>query len=973
MIGQQINQFKITEKLGAGGMGEVFLAEDTKLKRKVALKFLPAHYSQDPEFKSRFEHEATASAALNHPNIVTVYELGEFEGKPFIAMEYLEGQSLNDLIAGGDVKFEKAIRIALHVAEGLSAAHEAGIVHRDIKPGNIMIDKSGRVKILDFGLAKSRRATTDTQAGTTVGTAQYESPEQGRGEQVDQRSDLFSLGVVLYEMVAGRLPFTGEFTDAIRYAIANEDPEPLERYKAGVPAELQRIVSRLLEKDPEVRYQNAAAVISDLKLLERDSGSRISTAYSPTPAKKKSRPRVLAAILIPTVLIAAAVVAAVVLKPWNIEISSTQHARASENRLAVMYFNNVSDPGDEQRMGEIATNLLITDLSQHSSVQVVSSQRLYDLLKQLGHEGSRTVGPDLATQVADKAQARWMLTGSLLRTEPDIILTAQLVEMSSGDVVSSHRINGASGDDIFAIVDSLSDVLCEALELPTPSDVGTSLDVADVTTHSMEAYRHYLEGRELLAKFFFTEAATLFQTAIKYDSTFAMAYYFLAALGSGGSNSSLEHLETARRFAQHVSDRERQLIEALYQSRNQDDRAIESYRKLVKDYPDEKYPYRQLATLTGEAYGGDSALYYLHRLIELDPTDKRAYNTLAYTYQNEGQFEESVEAINKYIELAPDEPNPYDSRGDLYAYNGRFEEAADSYRTALDRKPDYYTSLVKLGDMYLLQNQMDRAESCYVALTRADESFRRAEGRMRLAVIPAHQGRLEEALSVFRDGLAADRMEKIAFVPILKLVGMAIIEWVQGNYEAAAASAREAHELIAEAAPRDPDQMRGFMAWMEVYRGNQSAADSLMDIVRKNYKDQNGLTTQKYLITEGTLAVAKGDPHKAIEWYERAAEVDELNEFGAQYFSALAYLDVGEAGEAVRLLERLVNRYSDQAMAALPVLALCHYDLGRAYEVSGWTKKAILKYQFFLDLWKDADPGLPAVEDAKARLAALQS
>ena len=230
MIGKVIQNFEITAKLGEGGMGEVFVATDTRLDRQVALKFLPPNYSKDPEFKARFEHEAKAAAALNHPNIITVYELGEHEGRNFIVMELIEGETLESKIKSGDISLSNAVDIAQQICDGLGSAHEAGIVHRDIKPANIFIGKNDHVKILDFGLAKSRKATTETKVGTTVGTIQYESPEQSRGENVDLRTDLFSLGVLLYEMVTSHRPFRGEFEDAIRYAIANDLPEPMARY-----------------------------------------------------------------------------------------------------------------------------------------------------------------------------------------------------------------------------------------------------------------------------------------------------------------------------------------------------------------------------------------------------------------------------------------------------------------------------------------------------------------------------------------------------------------------------------------------------------------------------------------------------------------------------------------------------------------------------------------------------------------------
>ena len=291
MIGQTISHYKITAKLGEGGMGEVYVATDLKLDREVALKFLPPHLSADPEFLSRFQHEAKAAAALSHPNIVTVYEFGEHEGRQFMALELVEGQTLEALIKSGDLPLPKCLETAIQICDGLAAAHHAGIIHRDIKPANILVDKSDRVRILDFGLAKSRRATTETRVGTTVGTVQYESPEQSRGEQVDHRSDIFSFGVVLYEMIAGRTPFPGEIVEAIRYAIAHEAPEPLARYRANVPDDLQRIVSKCLAKEPRARYQNIEEVPVDLRAIDLSAaavGARISRP--PAPAERQVRP-----------------------------------------------------------------------------------------------------------------------------------------------------------------------------------------------------------------------------------------------------------------------------------------------------------------------------------------------------------------------------------------------------------------------------------------------------------------------------------------------------------------------------------------------------------------------------------------------------------------------------------------------------------------------------------------------------------
>ncbi len=340
MIGHSIAHYKILEKLGAGGMGEVFLAEDTKLERKVALKFLPPHFSADSEFKSRFEHEAKATAALDHPNIVTIYELGEHEGRLYIAMQHVEGQTLAQRISAQSLGISDALDIAGQLCEGLASAHGAGIVHRDIKPANILIDPTGRVRILDFGLAKSHRATTETKIGSTLGTVQYESPEQSRGEEVDQRSDLFSVGVVLYEMITGKLPFLGDYDEAIRYSISHEAPEPIARFKSGTPDELQRIVTKLLEKDASVRYQSAEGVLSDLRKLSRVAPA--SVVGDSAPASSSKKPAAIGA----TGLLVVSAVVAVMLWPKS-EPEQVVKADPQFKALAVLPFENLGLAEDE--------------------------------------------------------------------------------------------------------------------------------------------------------------------------------------------------------------------------------------------------------------------------------------------------------------------------------------------------------------------------------------------------------------------------------------------------------------------------------------------------------------------------------------------------------------------------------------------------------------------------------------------------
>ncbi|MGB2981907.1 MAG: serine/threonine-protein kinase, partial [Candidatus Zixiibacteriota bacterium] len=422
--GTVISHYEIIGKIGEGGMGVVYKAQDTKLGRTVALKFLPPQLICDAEAKVRFEHEAKAASALNQNNITTVHDIDEVKGQCFICMEYIEGKSVKELIRDQTLSVKDVVDIAIQIGEGLNAAHKKDIVHRDVKSDNIMLTDEGVVKIMDFGLAKLKGVTKLTKTGTTMGTLQYMSPEQAQGMEVDQRSDIFSFGVILYEMIGGQLPFKGEHEAAVIHSIVNETPEPLARYKANVPDGLQRIVDKALQKDVSTRYQSAAEVVADLKGLQKETRVVVT-------AKPKRR---LLPFILPASVVFIIAVLFLILKPFKVEVVPEKSAIAKENSLAIMYFDNMVDREDSERLGEIVTNLLITDLSESEYVNVVSSQRLYDILKLLGREGEKKIDREVATQIATKAGARWMLLGNILRVDPQTVITTQLVDVETGQV-----------------------------------------------------------------------------------------------------------------------------------------------------------------------------------------------------------------------------------------------------------------------------------------------------------------------------------------------------------------------------------------------------------------------------------------------------------------------------------------------------------------------------------------------------------
>jgi serine/threonine protein kinase/tetratricopeptide (TPR) repeat protein len=1002
MIGQTIAQYKILEKLGEGGMGVVYKAHDPTLDRFVALKFLPNYLTTDAAEKERFYHEARAASALSHPNVTTIYEIKEFEGTIYLAMEYVEGKTLKKVIHDEPPAMKKILEIAIQACDGLAAAHEKGVVHRDIKSDNIMLTPKGQVKIMDFGLAKVKGATKITKAGSTLGTAAYMSPEQAQGEEVDHRTDIFSFGVVLYELLAGKLPFRGEHQAALMYSLINEEPQPLARFNEKVTPDLERMVAKALAKERDERYQHIDDLLADLrrerKHLEyaragystmtstppmapqtREPSSADHPAISP-PAPRKRK-------MVRTALIGGGMLAlgtaAVLFNPFNFQVTTQKSTATTQSSLAVLYFQNIVDPEDKDHTGDMLADLLVTALSQTKGLEVVSRERLYDIQKQLGQTDTKTIPAALATQVAQRAGVTTMLMGSILQKQPALIVTFRLIDVHSGNILGSQRLSGFAPDRIFALVDTMAVLVNADLNVPAAGPA-EARSVADVTTKSPEAYRSYIDGLGLLGKLYAQEAKAALARAIELDSNFAMAYYALARVAMQSSGDALSPITKAWEFKDRVTERERLIIQSTYVSVVERDipQSIKIDEEIIQKFPYEQETYLSLGVKYETLGESDKARQVLRLGLERDSLDKNLWNVLAYSLLGAGRREEALAAIDRYLRLAPGEPNPYDSKGDIYFSFGELDSAEYWWRKALTFRPDFGSD-TKLAFRALLNGKEDEATQIWLRYASNQGEGQEFLKAMFSQLVLEYHGELKKAESEATALMAGAkrRNDRAAIAALYE-------DQVLGAYETGNRSAMldYATRRVKEAPDLKPNIFSGrdLLAFALVVNGRNEEAEQLIREIERDLKKVSTRDQARLDHYHAMVAYQEGAFGLALDQFDKAF-AHQATFHAPQYFHALSLLKAGgRTREAIAELERLTwwlfsgNSLLDMDFGVIEKLtrpvavAKVHYWLGVAYEQQGEKEKAVREYMKFAQLWKNADFRSPELEDAKLRLAKMQ-
>ena len=705
-----VGHYTILEELGRGGMGVVYKAHDTKLDRMVAIKTLPRQIASNREEHARFSREARAAAALNHPNIATIYSIEEFEGETFIVMEYIEGTELKERLRSGPLSIEETLEYGLQIARGLQAAHTKGIVHRDVKSANIMISETGQAKVMDFGLAKVRGAAQVTREGTTVGTAAYMSPEQARGEDVDHRSDIWSFGVVLYEMLSGRPPFASDYDQAVVYGILNEDPRPLNDVRAETPPQLAEVTRKALAKEPENRPQSMDEVITSLQGLRGSTGSRPAIEAQPGGATKKWLPATLGA----AAAIAALAVALAIVLPSE----STPDVGKS---IAVLPFENMNHDQESEYFSDGITEDIITALSKIGDLRVISRS---SSMKYKGSEKNiRDIGSELSVAT--------ILEGSIRRAGNRVRITSQLIDARTDEHLWAETYDRDLAD-IFEVQSDVARHIAEALQATLTSAEEAQIDKRP--TQNLSAYDYYLKGREYYRNYRERDnenAIELFHRALELDPDFALAY---AGLGDAYAQRQwrfgypLNWLDSSVAMSNRALALDENLAEGhkalglAYEYKGWLRRAGEENQKAIAANPNYQHAIANMGWVHWMLGDLGEAFRWMQQSVKLNPADAQHYFALGTVYNTLGENTRALEYFDKALDIQPDFEYAHFGKVNVFMVGGKHQEAQQESEAFLKLTPEGFTSLQVAGESRFFAEDFAQAVSFLEKAARYDST-----------------------------------------------------------------------------------------------------------------------------------------------------------------------------------------------------------------------------------------------------------
>lgn len=993
--GQTFAHFEVVRKLGEGGMGEVYLARDQKLNRQVAIKTLQEDFFDRPERKERFKREATTAASINHPNVTGIYDIGTAHDSDtdhdvdYIVMEYVQGTSLKKVIS--DQKFDMAatLRIAEKVAGGLAAAHKVNIVHRDLKPDNIIIDVNDEPKILDFGLAKpvdpvrmDGDATEDdtiskelTRQGTVVGTVSYMSPEQAQGQPVDSRSDVFSFGILLYRMATGELPFSGSTQVSILARILESQPEPPSTRNDAIPSELERIIDKCLQKDPNDRYQDTRDLVVDLRRLRRQYDSGVSESVSTiTPAAKQSRSESHSSgkskLLLVGLPLAAAIVIVLIVFAMTRSDGGISTAKASEPGLAILDFENKTGDQELDWLETGLPEILLTDLSQSGGARLISQRRVLDLLESKTESADKTPTHQEWVEAAKSLGATSILSGSFYKVGDLIRIDARVEDVGSDKILFGEKVVGT---DPFILVDSLTNLLASAVSFEGLGPDSTS--VASVTTSSPDAYKHYIQGLNLFLNGEHEKAIAEFNRAIEFDSTFALPYMRIgmAHVFQGRLQDGAAYLGLALQNKDRLPAYDRNLLD-IYADlwlRHKFDDALTKLEVQVANYPEDKESKCVLALLYGQLTGDTTkAFALLDEVLAQDPGFQLALSWYADLYVRQDRFDLAIDYTRRLLKHHPESIEARKNLAAYYARQKNYPESIKAYEEILKDYPDDFDVLANLHRVSIRQRDFAKARMYLERIREAygDDPYHMDNCYGWLSNLLFWKGKFKTGMT-YRFKALESALETGDSTLIAADYGI-ISEYYKrfGMPDSAIYYIREGNEYSSAFGTFDlPMQL------ISIDTANTSEARPLF---QEALNDLRGRVPQELF----TLADALQDVFDAQATLDTAALIEAQRRI-VQMQLAGSDINVQNLG----VLQILYGQYEEGRERLKPFLSGENettsgynyprdlYLVGVANHELGSLEEAEKNFTEFLSYWGEPEIALPDIKDARERLARLKS